>query len=99
MLIKEYSEVLCDHCPYANVKLATIEEEGMLNVLLDDPRSRLRILVKNEVVNVSQVAEDLDASTLVKRSWLHKPHILRAVLERYAFFCRATSCNLFVASH
>ena len=65
MLVKEYSEVLCDHCPHANVKLAIIEEEGMLNVLLDDPRSCLRILVKNEVVNVSQVAEDLDASTLV----------------------------------
>ena len=94
-----YTIVLRNGCPYTNVKLSTIKQEGVLDVLLYDPRLCLRIFLENKVVDVSKISEKLDAFALIHRGWLDKPHVLRTMLHWHALFVGAPARDFFVASH
>lgn len=99
MLIKIDTVVVRDDRPDANVKLSTVEQKRVLYVLLHHPVLRLRVLVEDELVNVTQISEDFYAATLVKRGRLDQPHVLRAMLERHALLVRATPGDLLVTRH
>ncbi len=86
MLVEVNAEVLCDDCPHTHIELAIVEQKGMLDVFLHDPGSCLRVLIEDKVIDVPQVPKNLDASALIKRRRLHKPHVLPAVLQWDTFF-------------
>lgn len=99
MLVKIDTVVVRDDCPDADIELPTVEQKRVLYVLLHHPVLRLRVLVKDEVVNVSKISEDFNTATLIKRGRFDQPHVLRAVFERHALFVRATACDILVARH
>ena len=80
MRVEVDSIVFGDHRPDSNIELAPVEQKRVFNVLLHDPGFRLRILVEDKLVDVTQVSEDFNTAPLVKRCWLDKPHVLLAVL-------------------
>lgn len=77
-----------DDYPHPDVKLALFEEQGLLDVLLDDPL-RIRWLLVEELEDLSDFAEKLDSFALVESSWFKDPLIISAMLVR----------NLLVTAH
>jgi hypothetical protein len=70
-----------DDYPHPNVKLALFEEQGLFDVLLDNPLGIRWLLVK-ELQNLPDFAEKLDSFALVESSWLKNPLIISAMLIR-----------------
>ena len=93
------AEVLSHNRPDSEVELATLEKKRVLNIFLNDPALRLRILCKDELIDIAQVPEEFDSFPLIQRSWLDEPHVLLTVLDWDAFLIRATAANFLVASH
>lgn len=80
MIIKINSEIIGDHCPDADVELACVVEEGLLDVLLNDPeRDGLRG-VENKVCHILVIPEDFNATSLVQIGGFHQPYVLFTVL-------------------
>lgn len=69
-----------DH-PHPNVKLALFEEQGLFDILLDNPL-RIRGLLVKELQNLSNFAEKLNPFALVESSWLKNPLIIPAMFIR-----------------
>lgn len=66
MFVEIYAIVIGDNRPDSNVELASIEKERVLNVFLNDPRLGLRVLRKDELIDVPQISENLNALALVE---------------------------------
>ena len=99
MLVEVNAKVIRDDCPDTDIKLPTVEEKRMLDVLLNDPGPDLRIAMKDALIYLPQGSKDLDASALIKRCWLNEPHVLFAVLYRHAFFFSLIPGYLLEPSH
>ena len=95
MLVEIDSVVIGHNGPDSDVELAAIEKKWVLHVLLDHPRSRLQVFVVNEVLNVTQIVENLDSSALVERGRFDEPHILSTVLRRHPFLNGSASSYFF----
>lgn len=57
VLVKVDSVVFCHNGPNTDVKLSAVEEKGVLDILLNDPRFCLWVLLINELLHVTQVTE------------------------------------------
>ena len=66
MLVEENAKIVCDDSPHTHIKLAPIKQKWMLHILLDYPRLGLGILLEDKLIDVSQISEELDATTLIK---------------------------------
>ena len=99
MFVEVNTKIISGNSPHPNVKLASVEKKWMLDVLLDDPGPYLWISMKNAIVNITQVPEYLDASSLIQRCWLDKPHVLFAMLDGYSFFSGRATGYLFISVH
>ena len=93
------SEVIRDDGPHTQVKLAALKEKRMLDVLLNDPALRLGILREDELIDISQVSEQFNATALVQRGRLDEPHVLLAVLDGHALLVRAAPRDLLIPRH
>ena len=93
------AEVLSHYRPDSEVELATLEKKRVLNIFLNDPALRLRILCKDELIDITQVPEEFDSFPLIQRSWLDEPHVLLTVLDWDSLLIRATAANFLVTSH
>lgn len=90
MLVDVDPEIVRNQGPYSDIKFSVVVQEWLLDVLLNNPEGVLLIFLKNEFGNVTHVFENLDASALVQRRWLHEPHVARTVLKRHSLIPRAS---------
>lgn len=77
------TEIVGDERPHADVELASLVQEGPLDVLLNDPE--LVLLYADHVGDVFHVLQHFNAAALVQRGWFDDPHVLLAVLEWHSF--------------
>lgn len=84
--------------PNPQVELASSVEHGLLDILLDDPK-RVCGTRENELLNVLDVSEYLNALALVEGSRLHQPDVVFAVLEGQTLLLAATVVDLLEAIH
>ena len=86
-LFKEVKVNLCrvvqhvHECPYSNVELPTLEQQGPLDILLHNP-GRISWLLVDELHDIPDFGKQMDSSTLVQSSGLQDPGVVFTMLLR-----------------
>ena len=73
--------VAVGEAPHSDVELSILEEQGLLDVLLDDPVRELQARFEKSD-DLIEIIKDLDALALVLVRWLDQPYVLSAVFLR-----------------
>ena len=72
----------------AHVEFALVVEEGLFDILLNNPRAHRHRLRMQKLLNVLQILINLYAPPLIPILGLNQPNILRAMLHRRPLFPR-----------
>ena len=82
-------EIFGDDDPDPNIKLASIQEQGPLDILLDYPVFDLNVLIKHVILYIFHALKDAYPSTTIQKGWFNKPHVFLTVLGRHSFACKS----------
>lgn len=92
-------EVVRQQGPNSKIKLSSLVQQWLFDVLLNYPKSFTLVFLKDKVVYIIQRSKHRNASSLIEGSWFYYPHVLCTMLKWNSFMLAAPRAKLLKPLH